>query len=381
MRKLLFKCLILSAIFTMVGCSNDLNDVEINKQKIDDSELQAAELGMNLMESFKASPLKSSSDMVYPDYYCGAYINADKKFVVLVNDNSNNVQENLILRTKGSNFIVENATFTMNELLETIDILNELFFDKTKESFLSDIGLKGFGIIPSENRVFVELKNCSDNNISLFKNRVLNSPMLKFTPSKGDVVAEETIAPGSGLKATSTGSFGYRARLNGQTGLVTAGHVARSVGVNVYKDFDVPYPSELIGTCAATQIGGSVDAAFIRLTGSYTAGNYTAWGTTISSVVEPAYQGATVYKEGKNGFSTGSITATNVSKTINFPSGGSATLWGLIEASYSSAGGDSGGIIYSGSNNILGTHEGSGGGSAYFIYAGDINNTFGLSTY
>lgn len=128
MRKLLFKCLILSAIFTMVGCSNDLNDVEINKQKIDDSELQAAELGMNLMESFKASPLKSSSDMVYPDYYCGAYINADKNFVVLVNDNSNNVQENLILRTKGSNFIVENATFTMNELLETIDILNELFF-------------------------------------------------------------------------------------------------------------------------------------------------------------------------------------------------------------------------------------------------------------
>lgn len=172
----------------------------------------------------------------------------------------------------------------MDDLMEAIGVLNEFFFDKTKKSFISDRGLEGFGIIPSENRVFVELKDCSNNTINSFRNEVLDSPMLKFVPSKGDIVAEEAIAPGSGLKATSTGSFGYRARLNGQVGLVTAGHVARSVGVSVYKDFDVPYPTQLIGSCAA-------------------------------------------------------------------------------------------------SNNIFGTHEGSGGGRAYFISATNINNTLGISTY
>lgn len=381
MKKSVFKGLVLVITFTMTGCSNDLNDNGINKKETPSSELKAIETGMNLMESFKASPLRSSSDLIYPDYYCGAYIGDDKELVVLVNDNSKGIQENLTLRAKGSNFIVKDAVFSMDDLMEAIGVLNEFFFDKTKESFISDIGLDGFGIIPSENRVFVELKDCSNNTINSFRNEVLDSPMLKFVPSKGSVVAEEAIEPGSGLKATSTGSFGYRARLNGQAGLVTAGHVARSVGVSVYKDFDVPYPTQLIGSCAASHIGGSVDAAFIRLTGSYSAGNYSIWGTTISSVVEFPFQGATVYKEGNNGFSTGSVTATNVSKTISFPSGGSAALWGLTEASYSSAGGDSGGIVYSASNNIFGTHEGSGGGRAYFISATNINNTLGISTY
>lgn len=382
MKKFVFKSLALVTVFTVVSCSNDFDDMGMTKPEAPISELQAIELGTNLIESFKASPLRSSSDIIYPNYYCGTYINDEKELVVLVNENSLEIQKNLESRVQGTNFVVRNATFSMTDLEETISVLNEFFFEEANKNLISEVGLDGFGIIPSENVVFVRLKDCSDSKINDFKNKVLNSPMLKFVQSEGDVVAEETLVPGAAIKATSTGSFGYRARLNGKNGFVTSGHVARTVGGTVYKDFDIPSSSEAIGICKASTIGGSVDAAFVELTGGYTAGNVTSLNTTISSTVEYPFQGASVYKEGKNGLGVGSINAVNVTQTITIPSTGQkVTLWGIVEATYGSSGGDSGAVVYSGSYNIYGIHEGSGNGFAYFITATNINSSLGLTTF
>lgn len=52
-----------------------------------------------------------------------------------------------------------------------------------------------------------------------------------------------------------------------------------------------------------------------------------------------------------------------------------------MKADYESAGGDSGAIVYSGSYNIYGIHEGRGNGYAYFITAANINSTLGLTTF
>lgn len=382
MKKILLKSLVLIAIFAFNSCTNDLEDVSIiNKPTPSATQLEAVKLGMNLMESFNASPLKSSSDLIYPDYYCGVYLQNGDSLVILIKENSEKTQANLNLRTKGNNYIIREAEYSMNELIKTIDLLNDFILDEGNKSIVSDLGLDGFGIIPSENKLFVDLRNCTEDKITQFENTILNSPMLKFRNSEGVIIAQEGIAPGSGLKATSTGSFGYRGRRSGQVGMVTSGHVARTIGGSVYKNVGVPFPSDLLGSCATSFIGGSVDAAFIVLNSPYTPGNYTSWGTTISSTVEYPFQNATVYKEGNNGFSTGNVTATNITKSITFPSGGSTTLTGLTEATYASAGGDSGCIIYSGSNNIYGIHEGSVGGRVYFILAANINSTLGITTY
>ena len=64
------------------------------------------------------------------------------------------------------------------------------------------------------------------------------------------------------------------------------------------------------------------------------------------------------------------------------PSVGHVTLTRVIKAKYPSRGGDRGGIVYSGSNNIYGIHEGSSkDGFTYFISASEINRTMNLTTY
>ena len=78
----------------------------------------------------------------------------------------------------------------------------------------------------------------------------------------------------------------------------------------------------------------------------------------------------------------GTIYATNVTVSFTSPSVGHVTLTRVIKAKYPSRGGDSGGIIYSGSNNIYGIHEGSSkDGFTYFISASEINRTMNLTTY
>lgn len=208
--------------------------------------------------------------------------------------------------------------------------------------------------------------------------------MLMFKKAVSKIMAEEEIKPGAGIvTSSSSGSLGYRARMNGQNGMVTCGHVAKTIGAKVYKDFDIPYPSgDLIGSCLKTQISGSVDAAFIKMDSPYEPSNMTWWGTMLSPWVSYPLVGMSVNKEGKAGrFSIGKVVAIYVSANIHFPSGGSALLYGLIQTSYSSQPGDSGGIVYSNDNSILGIHEGADASYTYSIDASNINSTFSLSLY
>jgi hypothetical protein len=65
------------------------------------------------MESFTASPLRSSVP-VYPDYYCGSYIDSEGNFVILVNEDESLHRDNFIQRTKSSDFLMKNAKYSMN---------------------------------------------------------------------------------------------------------------------------------------------------------------------------------------------------------------------------------------------------------------------------
>lgn len=174
------------------------------------------------------------------------------------------------------------------------------------------------------------------------------------------------------------GSFGYRARLYGNNGIVASGHVIRTYGESVYSS------TGMVGFCAKIMVGGSVDAAFVQTNNNFQPSNYTAKGTYISSYVETPFQGANVFMEGKysNHGTRGTIYATNVTVSFTNPSVGHVTLTRVIKAKYPSRGGDSGGIVYSGSNNIYGIHEGSSNdGFTYFISASEINRTMNLTTY
>lgn len=56
--------------------------------------------------------------------------------------------------------------------------------------------------------------------------------------------------------------MGYRAKRNGVTGIVTAGHVARTKGIELYASFDGV--SKYFGTSEYAVLSGAVDACFIK---------------------------------------------------------------------------------------------------------------------
>lgn len=376
MKKLLFKIMALSAICAMTSCSDNIlsDDGSIPVTKASTTEQKdLTAIGINLMESFNATPLRSNT-LLYPDYYCGAYIDNNHNFVILVNEDTALYKDNFIQRTKSSDFLIKPATYSMNELNETLDLLNSFMFNEGNKPIIENCGLESFGLLPNENRIFIGLENCNEEKIAQFKNAVIDSPMLMFEKSTGKIVTEGEIYPGAACNATGLGSFGYRARMNGNNGIVASGHVVRSYGEYVYG------PEGLVGTCKSTMMSGSVDAAFVETNSNFQPSNYTfSQNIYISSYVETPFQGATVVMEGKHNHAgvRRQIIATNVTGNV-----GGITLWGLTKASYPSQGGDSGGIVYSGSNNIYGIHEGSDNtGYAYFVSASEINRVLNLTTY
>ena len=114
-------------------------------------------------------------------------------------------------------------------------------------------------IRPIQNRIVVYLNNVSNKNISKFKNEICNSDKIIFDQleiepieiQKDTIAIDHEISTFSvtniylssqytcsttttaGTTLTATGSVGYRAKLNGHNGFMTASHVLPVLGVTV----------------------------------------------------------------------------------------------------------------------------------------------------
>ena len=90
---------------------------------------------------------------------------------------------------------------------------------------------------------------------------------------------------------------------------------------------------------------------------------------------------ATAYMEGMEScYSYGNITNTNATSEFQSPTH-NYRLTNIVETTYTGRSGDSGGIVYSSSNDILGIHTGHNGSVSYFTKADEINSEFNLSPY
>lgn len=163
-----------------------------------------------------------------------------------------------------------------------------------------------------DNTIFVEL---NDEQISLFRKEVTDSPMITFIKSGGQGVNGSNLKPGRVLNNSTlgvSGSMGYRAKTNGKIGFVTAAHVG-NVG-NVIKG-----KTSTIGKVSLRQNWGSVDAAFVEITSAHTPVNtLNGSDATLSTSIRNPAQGATVHKRGAvTGYSKGKIYSTNASRSFD----------------------------------------------------------------
>lgn len=345
--------------------------------KYDQTFLAKQEVAASNYEKMQQSFQTTKSANAYPDYYGGAYIDDSGDLVVYVYsdaDSKSTARQDLSQVMGTASLTVKEAQFSYNELTSVMDKLNR--YVKANNDSDSN-GFSLFYLSDKDNRIIVELTDLNEENIKRFKENVMDSPIIEFNQSKGEMKPEINMNPGQSITTVGSGSMGYRARRNGRNGFVSAGHMGSlndTVSVNGVN----------IGTITARQASGSVEATFIEVTNS----NYTPTNTingtsnTLSTTTSRPGVGTVINKCGAStGSTSGKILSTNATITVN-----GVTYTDITTADYSSAGGDSGGIVYSyvSSTNTrytLGTHSFSDGSTRSFIKADNTNTALSLTRY
>ena len=345
MRRNIFFSLMLIFFCSFYSCSSDDSSTKEMVSKTENLDNSSEEdivtnLSTQLYKSFSNGQTralsKSSDGIITPNYFGGTYFNG-RKLVVLIKGYDRQGINDIQKRIGTSSFILyEKCSFSLNELNRLNDSLGEIYFNNT--SLRNKLGWTAVGINQMENHVVVYLKDLSQDKISSFKREVSNSPMIIFK-QMDEVDALNTVQPdsisfytratnaltnihmGSGYTCTKTlqasGSVGFRAKLNGKKGFVTAAHVLPATNLNVI------FNSTTCGTVKKVVKGPSVDAAFVEINESrFYPTNVTQWTkTTLFSSIIPysSLTGKTVTAEGNatRKAITGKVTTTDLQYNIS----------------------------------------------------------------
>lgn len=339
-----------------------------------ENQSNSGELYEKLNMSFGPIEKRKSSD--YLDNYGGAYINDDGKLVIYITEEVNTNKAMFIERIGTKDVLFEPCKFSFRTLTEIIDDLNEFKMKKAHEPICSNFNV--FLLDDVKNRIIVELDEHNEEQITAFRNHVLDSPAIEFVKSKGKVVKEVNVNAGARItRGLASASNGYRARLSGQNGIITAGHFANL-------NQNISFGGTIFARSTRYQESGPVDASFCLITNS----NYTPTNTintttnTLSTTISEPGAGTVINKQGATTLHTsGRVLSTNVSVTLD-----GIHHTNLTSADYQSGPGDSGCVVYSyigstGARLTLGIHCAAQGNTRYYIKANQINSAFGTSRY
>ena len=330
---------------------------------------------------------KNNSEIDYPDYYGGAFINNEGKLVVYIKGSINRYKKDIEDIIGSQNVIFNSCKNSYSDLNKTMKELNNYKFTNGQNSYSQNFN--SYGIIDSENILIVNLNDFTDASMKQFKKNVNNSKVIEFRKGNGKPILQATdLNPGANIYAkvgtnNNNGSIGFRAKNSaGEEGIVTSGHVI-SEGQGLYYGTG----TAAIGLCAVSKQSGSVDAAFIPIFESYNnIPTNTINGTTntLSTLTSLPGSGTVVNKVGyKTGSTSGKVISTNFA--VDY--GVYGTITNVTTVNYNALRGDSGGIVYSyvSSTNTrytVGIHGGQIDATTwYYIKAPNILSSLNLSRY
>lgn len=390
------KILLFLALITIVISSliNPVNATNITSSDNNDY-IKRNEEKLALAEKLNKYLLDDNGE--YLDYYGGMYINDDATKLVL-----QIVKKNMPRTLKGKETIdselssidqsimIEYVDHSYNELLELQKKIDQYY--ENVDNIVAKAEFKdyvGHYIDIKNNTVNVKLLNNQKKNLSLnndeqlnklvpkFKENVVDSNLLNFEIETEKVHDEATIIK-AGQKITATKgtcSMGYRVKLGGKVGYITAGHCFNNVGDNI-----------ITGTVKKREYSSYLDAAFVQTKSTYSPSNdlkYTGNGQTkLNNTACPilvvgsaiAHVGITTH------YQPGNIIATNASLTHD-----GVRYVNLVLADYKSDKGDSGGAVFIPASNgeglLVGIHKGAIGDTRLIINADNIYSAWGYSRY
>jgi len=255
---------------------------------------------LNMLNDFIESlPMNRSGELMFPSYFGGAYIDCSGNAVLLmVSTPSTNAlgsryvayrpKSAHVTQMQGSEGVtVREVEFAYTDLWATIHFLNDL--SQYVPELFASVTAFGWYLDVIGNRVVVELYDFTEDTTNLFREVILDAPLLAFAQSEGlvelnsmiqvDYIREsyysnyeynsivpfntfvadvgDTIEVWRGGVRVASGSIGYRANLGGARGFITSAHI----GLPLING-DVIYLRN-----RSRRIGRVANANHVRLTG------------------------------------------------------------------------------------------------------------------
>lgn len=361
---------------TILG--NDYEQILINKK-----------LATNIAEKID-NLFQIGNRKEYPNYYGGMYIDDNGNLTLkLVKSLIPNCSQESYLTFNKILFFAKNINieYVENSYNELDEINNRIisYFSKGKniDGFIANY------IDEENNTIIVELEENTSNLQQEFKTKVVNSELISFVKGQKATFAATTLKAGGGLPSTSGGPFcsvGFRAKLNGTAGFVTAGHCVDG------------YESIINGVVMDYKIGGTVDSAFVA-TAAYSPSNllnrdtYPSTGSIKTNTSMPYLtSGSAIAKVGiTSNATTGVVNTTSWSGNLFMDANTSVYFTNIIKAQQVCQAGDSGGVAFtfdstgSTGGNVIGTisacQNSSLGNYSYIIRMDQIISKLGITRY
>lgn len=332
----------------------------------------------------------------YPSYYGGAYISDDSSHVIL-QIVKENIPKTVDSKTSSSYSKIRNINnnieiqYVKNSYKELEEINNKLVeYYSSENADISNLGSHYVDVF--NNVVVVELLDNATTKVNNLKQVTFNGNAYKTKALDSNVIAfkkgekqtdHSSIYAGQAIMTKNVPnncSMGYRVKIGGKAGYLTAGHC-----------FDGTGQSATGGTSKKYKRSGTVDAAFVQTTSSYSPSNslyYTSGSiNTLNNTLCPTLSvNQAIAKAGyKTGYTSGKI------KSLNYSGNYSGIYFtGLVATDYVTDHGDSGGAVFVPSNvsssagggaPVAGINKGSSSYGGAFVKDTEIYKAFGFSRY
>lgn len=372
MKKILLLLLVLSLLLPQGVFANNSTD----RQKEEELSIEQYK---NMLERFSKD---ENSEIIFPYYYAGAYIEKSGKLVISVVDDKSEFKKELKEFTKNNDVKIKLKKNSYNNLVRIQKLLDENF-----DYFLS-IGLNLVSVSKSieQNVVIASFSNLNDDYQKLLDKKFKGLD-IDFRLEKSEST-DEVLRIRAGHKiyeagTTSNFTVGFPATQRRYTngvwseveGFVTCGHgQGYDDGINYSTS-----TGTLIGNVKTIILSGNTDASFVETNYDGDPVNILETGERITYATTYSYpEGTSIRMIGaRSGEQTGTIM--DPSASGNFPSG---NFTDLVKTTYTSDGGDSGAPVIMGSGNyctLLGIHKGRTGGYAHYVKYSNIKNRLGVS--
>ena len=314
-------------------------------------EQPAIEAYNEIMDALDISMPHENDYPNYPKEYGGSYYKDEKLYICLVE----NTKEN---QSKYLSFVENPAIIEFEEVKNSY---NDLCVLKEQIASNEAVSYTSVQVNVYENKVVVGVSE--DCKSQTYATNISRLQALSYSDAESMIaysvepIASSTateVKGGEGINGLSF-TIGICGTYNGSNAILTAGHALTLNATYKYR-----YTNTTLGTAVYKRYADNqyYDIGVIQLTSNYTVSNKVLNNsnyTTITSIVVSPLVGTTLCKYGvASGFTTGEISATNVTSNYLESDGSYTNVKGLVKVNLPNGGiarGDSGGPLYT--NHVL----------------------------